>query len=292
MKKIARFPSLLICLTGYLFSFFAVIALYRITRKPVNLLAATFVYDLAATFLIFIFSFSFNNSSFYDPYWSVAPLIIIPAWFIHSGMNGVNSHRQWLIISLVFIWSFRLTFNWMRRWKGMGDEDWRYARYRRFSRPVYWLTSLVGFHVFPTLVVFAGCLSVYPALCRMPQSLNKTDALAFFISFTGIAMETVADKQLKDFLRHKGDKLFLSSGLWKYTRHPNYFGEILFWTGLFAFSLPAHPFAWYTIAGPVAMILMFSLVSVPMMDKRMSERKPGYADYAKTTNALVPWESK
>jgi steroid 5-alpha reductase family enzyme len=126
----------------------------------------------------------------------------------------------------------------------------------------------------------------------MPQSLNINDTMALIISLTGIAIETFADRQLKDFLRNHRDKPFLSGGLWKYSRHPNYFGEILFWTGLFAFSLPVRPFIWYTVAGPVAMILMFSLISVPMMDKRMRERKPGYTEYSKRTSALVPWIRK
>jgi steroid 5-alpha reductase family enzyme len=292
MKITARFPSSLICLSGYLFSFFIVILLYNLTGKPGDMLTATFVYDLAATFLIFLFSVISNNSSFYDPYWSVAPVPIILTWYIHTGVTHGNPDRQCLIMALVFIWSFRLTFNWARRWKGLGDEDWRYAGYRSFPRPVYWLISFTGFHLFPTLIVFAGCLSVYPAMCGLPQPLGITDAIAFIISLSGIAIETIADRQLKDFLRNKTDKPFLSEGLWKFSRHPNYFGEILFWIGLFAFSLQIKPFAWYTIAGPAGMILMFSLISVPMMDKRMTERKSGYSGYARRTSALIPWGNK
>jgi steroid 5-alpha reductase family enzyme len=280
---------LLICLSGYLAAFVATIVLYHFTGKTRDLLTTTFIYNLTATFLIFLCSICFNNSSFYDPYWSVAPVVIILFWYSHAGTSVVNTDRQWLVMALVIIWSFRLTFNWVRRWKGLGDEDWRYAGFRSYPKPVYWLISFTGFHLFPTLIVFTGCLSVYPALCCLSQPLTITDALAFIFSLAGIIIETISDHQLKDFLRNKGDKHFLSTGLWKYSRHPNYFGEILFWSGLFAFSLQTRPFAWYTIAGPAGMILMFSLISIPMMDKRMTERKPGYAEYAKKTSALIPW---
>jgi steroid 5-alpha reductase family enzyme len=292
MKNIKRFPSLLICLSGYLFSFITVILLYRLTGWPRALLAATFVYDLAATILIFIFSAAFNNSSFYDPYWSVAPVPIILAWSFNAGVPGGNPLRQWIILTLVFIWSVRLTFNWVRRWKGLNHEDWRYAGYRSYPRHIYWSISLVGFHIFPTLIVFAGCLSVYPAICNLPLPLGITDAVALVVCLSGIFLEAFADRQLQHYLRRMQDTPFLAAGLWKYSRHPNYFGEILFWTGLFAFSLPMKPFAWYTVAGPAGIILMFSLISVPMMDRRMTERKPGYGGYARKTSGLVPWKRK
>jgi steroid 5-alpha reductase family enzyme len=232
---------------------------------------------------------AFNNSSFYDPYWSVAPVPIILVWYIHAGAPDGNPNRQWLIIALVSLWSFRLTLNWVRRWKGLTDEDWRYAGYRSFPRPLYWLISFAGFHLFPTLIVFAGCLSVYPAFCLSPNPIGFYDGIASIICLAGIGTEAIADRQLSLYIRNQPGKSFLSQGLWKFSRHPNYFGEILFWTGLFAFSLQTKPFTWYTLAGPLGMILMFSLISVPMMDKRMKERKPGYAEYAQRTSALIPW---
>jgi len=131
MKKITRFPSLLICLSGYLFFFIAVLFLYKLTGRPRDMLAATFVYDLAATFLIFLFSVAFDNSSFYDPYWNLAPFPILLVWYNHTGIHEGNPDRQWLIIALVLLWALRLTFNWARRWKGLGDEDRRYAEYAR-----------------------------------------------------------------------------------------------------------------------------------------------------------------
>jgi len=293
MKKITQFPSLLICLAGYLITYIIISTLFDLVAKPEeNMLFITLVLDLTATLMIFLMSLMFNNSSFYDPYWSLAPVPIILVWYKHAPLHEWYDFRQWIIISLVLIWSFRLTLNWTSRWKGLQDEDWRYARYRSFPRPVYWLISLVGFHLFPTLMVYAGCLAVYPALCLWHEPPGIMDGIALIITFSGIAIEAVADRQLKTFLRKKPDQPFLITGLWKFSRHPNYFGEILFWTGLFTFSIQAKPFYWYTLAGPAGMILMFTLISIPMMDKRMVSRKPGYADYAASTSALVPWKRK
>ncbi|MBN1416747.1 MAG: DUF1295 domain-containing protein [Bacteroidales bacterium] len=288
MHKQSRLNSLIICLSGYITVFFIVLLLYTWNRQFQHIVLVTFVLDIAATLLIFLFSVIFNNSSFYDPYWSIAPLPIFIVWYFNSA-PVVNKERQWIILALIILWSFRLTFNWIRRWKGMNDEDWRYAQFRSYPTALYWLISLAGFHVFPTLVVFAGCLSVYPAICHMTEPLQIIDAIALILTLSGIVIEMVADRQLTNFLRNRKDKAFLSSGLWKYSRHPNYFGEILFWIGLFTFSLQINTFYWYTLSGPIAMILMFSLISVPMMDKRMLERKSGYQEYKQKTSALVPW---
>jgi steroid 5-alpha reductase family enzyme len=289
MTTISRTKSLLICLSGYLFALLIICFLFKLTGPFKNILLATLVLDLAATFLIFLLSVIFNNSSFYDPFWSLAPLPILLVWSSHAKIPAVNPERQWIIIALILIWAFRLTFNCVRRWKGMGDEDWRYSMHRSHSRLIYWLISLVGFHVFPTLIVFAGCLSVYPSMSLLTQPMGITDGIALIMTLSGIAIEMIADQQLKDFLRNKPDKAFLSTGLWKYSRHPNYFGEILFWTGLSVFSLKTNPFAWYIPVGPLAMILMFSLISVPLMDKRMLKNKPGYKEYLKKTSGLIPW---
>ncbi|MBN2276037.1 MAG: DUF1295 domain-containing protein [Bacteroidales bacterium] len=292
MKKIQPLPSLMICLTGYLLSFLLVISLFKSFTISNNILITTFVLDLIATFVIFLLSMAFNNSSFYDPYWSLAPLPIFLTWSAQTATPDINIFRQWIIIILVFAWSFRLTYNWIRRWKGMADEDWRYAMFRSESRLAYWLVSFFGFHVFPTIIVFIGCLSAYPAMCLSSQPLGTFDVIASLICLVGITIESIADRQLKDFQKTASNKSFLSYGLWKYSRHPNYFGEIVWWTGLFVFSAHFMPFKWYTLAGPVAMIIMFTLISIPMMDKRMMTRKPGYADYAKKTSALLPWPWK
>lgn len=281
--------SLLICFSGYLLVLLFVILFFNLTQPHDNLLFIVFVLDLTATLVVFLFSILSDNSSFYDPYWSLAPVPILLAFYNHAETPDVNPDRQWIILTLVFIWAIRLTYNWIIRWKGFKDEDWRYAAFRSRPLPLYWLISLAGFHFFPTLIVFAGCLSVYPAMCTGTDALGIIDAIAFILTFTGISVELIADYQLKKFHRTHPPGSFLAAGLWKYSRHPNYLGEILFWTGLFTFSAGIESFHWYTLTGPIGMFLMFTLISVPMMDKRMRDSKPGYDAYAAKTGALFPW---
>lgn len=286
MKK--KIPGLLICLIAYLAAFVCVYLLYP-EIKGMDLIIIAGLLDIVATVVVFIFSMIFNNSSVYDPYWSVAPFFIILFWIFQSGADPI-SIRSWLILGLITIWGLRLTINWIRRWNGMGDEDWRYVDFRKKFPGFYWLISFLGIHLFPTILVFLGCLAVYKPVISNPGTLYLNDYLAVIVTLFAIFYETISDEQLKQYLRGKPEKgSFLKSGLWKYSRHPNYFGEVMFWLGLFLFSANNHFFEWYSLAGPVAMILLFNFISVPMIDKRMLDRKMGYAEYMKITSGWIPW---
>ena len=107
-----------------------------------------------------------------------------------------------------------------------------------------------------------------------------------------ILIETIADEQLHSFLTFQRSNTFLASGLWKYSRHPNYFGEVLFWIGLFLFSIGTDEFLWWALPGPLGMILLFQFISVPMIDKRMIARKQGYRNYVRQTSGWIPWFPK
>jgi steroid 5-alpha reductase family enzyme len=251
------------------------------------------VADVAATLVVFAFSTVFRNSSFYDPYWSVAPPVIAVYWAAAPTAVGVDIVRQLVVVLLVIWWAVRLTYNWGRRWEGLGHEDWRYVDFRNQYGSLYWLIDLSGIHLFPTIMVFLGCLSLYPALSSGTRPFGALDIVAASVTAAAITLETLADQQLWRFLngpRQPGE--ILSTGLWAYSRHPNYFGEILFWCGLFLFGLAAEPSFWWTVIGPVAMVLMFIFASVPMIDRRSVQRRPGYAAHIAKVSAIVPWFPK
>jgi steroid 5-alpha reductase family enzyme len=284
--------SLALVLLAYLVTAVAVYLIYPMV-KDYHPIMAVAILDIIATFIVFGFSLLVNNSSMYDPYWSVAPIPIVLFWVFIPQAQGADIYRQWLIFSLVFLWGFRLTFNWVRRWQGMKDEDWRYAGFRRQFPQLYWLVSLFGIHLFPTLIVLAGCISLYPALTFIQSPFDILDIIAAAITLSAIYIEYKSDEQLVGFLRSGPVKgTFLTSGLWKFSRHPNYFGEVMFWTGVFLFSARIPYFQWWFLAGPVAIWVLFLFISVPMMDKRMLERKEGYEGYMKSTSGLVPWPPK
>jgi steroid 5-alpha reductase family enzyme len=252
-------------------------------------LAGTLWADLAATAVVFAVAMAVGNSSLYDPYWSVAPAVIVVAWAIWSGGAAISG-RQALVIALVLIWAVRLTANWARSWRGLSHEDWRYVQIRAQTPPrlPWWLVSLTGIQLMPTLVVFAGLLAVWPAV-TVEAPLGPLDAVAVAVTAAAVAIEAVADRQLRRFARdpaHRGR--IIDRGLWRYSRHPNYLGEIGFWWGMWLFGVAAAPAWWWTVVGPIAMVLLFTFVSVPMMDRRSLERRPAYADHMRRVPALIP----
>ncbi len=245
--------------------------------------------DLAATGTVFAFSAAHDNSSLYDPYWSVAPVPIVLYWAATGG-GGV---RAVVAASLVCAWAARLTANQLVRWGGLADEDFRYVELRRRTGRGYWPASLLAIHLLPTAWVFLGLLPLYPALTTPGRAPGPLDALAVAVAAVGIALEAVADHQLRRFLRRRRDPSeVLSAGLWATSRHPNYLGEILFWWGLFLFGVAAAPRWAWTVAGPLAITALFVLVSVPWMDRRMLARHPAFAERLRTVPALVPWRRR
>ncbi len=281
----------IICLMGYIVAGLMVWLIYDAV-SVIHPILVVLVLDLLATAVIFLFSVAFNNSSLYDPYWSLVPPIILYYWAFHGQAWISLTLLQTLILILVTGWSLRLTLNWVLRWKGLRDEDWRYLTFRYKYQQYYWLVSFFGIHLFPTLVVFLGCLAVYPALVLHEGEMGPVEWFAAFVTFAGIVIETVSDIQLRRYVNDKDKCEFLRTGLWKYSRHPNYFGEVLFWIGLFMFSSGTERFYWWIMPGPVIIILMFYSVSIPMIDKRMLRRKTGYRDYLKRTSALIPRKPK
>ena len=247
------------------------------------------VADVAATVAVFLFSRMFNNSSFYDAYWSVAPMVMAPALALSAGASGVPG-RVVVVVALVQVWGARLTLNWARGWGGLDHEDWRYVHFRRTMGRAYWLVSLTGIHLFPTAQVLMGCLALQSALIEPGRPLGWLDAVAALVTGGAIALEAVADQQLRAFRRSQPPAgSILQTGLWSRMRHPNYTGEMGFWWGLWLFGVAAVPGAWWwTLAGPVAMTLMFAFVSIPLIDRRHLERRPAYAAHKKAVPALIP----
>jgi len=256
-------------------------------RNPILI---AFTADIAATLTIYAWARVFRNASFYDPYWSVAPMAIIVFW-ITTAAATASSCRPWIVIALVALWSLRLTWNWARGWRGLKHEDWRYAdmRMKHGPKKLFWIVELVGIELVPTLVVFLGCLSLYPVLADSTKSIWWPDGIAVVVAAAAIFIETMADEQMIAFAKIKKPGEIMNRGFWKYSRHPNYFGEISFWWGLYFFGLAANPSYWWTIVGPIAITMLFLFISIPMMDKRSKERRPEYAEHMKKTSALVPW---
>jgi steroid 5-alpha reductase family enzyme len=242
--------------------------------------------DIAATAVIYATSMVLDNGSMYDPYWSVAPPVIAVYWASFA-TDAVPDARTTVVLVLVFAWAIRLTLNWARGWPGLHHEDWRYLDL--YEKNTKWFISLVGIHGFPTIQVFLGCLSLWPALARGTNDLGPLDALAAAVTGGAVLLELISDEQLRSFNRAKQPGEIMDRGLWSVSRHPNYLGELMFWWGLWLFALAADAAWWWTIIGPLAMTAMFIGVSIPMLDDRSKARRPGYAEHCERTPALIPF---
>jgi steroid 5-alpha reductase family enzyme len=251
-------------------------------------LAAMALGLLAATGVTYVFTLVADNGSVFDAWWSVLPPFAA-LYLTALSPSASLTARQLAVHVVVWCWAVRLTSNWARGWSGLAHEDWRYVDLvRRWPLP-RWAVYAIAVEGFPTLVVVLGCLPLYPALALGDAGFGLLDGLALFVGLAGVAFETVADEQLRSFARSARPGELLDWGLWRYSRHPNYFGEILFWVSLWLFALAAAPGFWWTGVGALAMVLMFVFASVPMLDERSTARRPGFASYAARTSALVPW---
>ncbi|OYN75806.1 hypothetical protein CG716_24480 [Mycolicibacterium sphagni] len=244
--------------------------------------------DVLATLVVFIFSRAYRNSSFYDAFWSVIPPLLLVYWWA-AGPLGLDSLRCWLVAIVVGYWAVRLTGNWVYSFPGLHHEDWRYPLLRDSAGRWEFLADLFGIHLVPTLQVFLGMLPVYVAVTRTGPGLVWLSWVAFAVGIAAVTLELVADTQMHRFVRDKQPGAVMDRGLWSWSRHPNYFGEISFWFALALFGVAAAPAdAWWLFVGVIAMVAMFLGASIPMMEKRSLARRPQYQDVIDRVSMLIP----
>lgn len=249
--------------------------------------------DLVMTVCTFIFSLFKKNSSVYDAYWSVIPFFFIAIWFIYFGGSSWENY-QWICAVAVSTWSWRLTLSWARGFPGWHHEDWRYVNFRKQFGKFFQPINFLAIHLYPTLIVFLGMWPLFWVYDLGSLQFQYLFYFGAFITFLGVWFEYVADNQLDQFRKrknkHKED--ILDTGIWSYSRNPNYLGEILFWFGLlgmgFAFGAP-----WYTSAGSIGMLLMFLFASIPMKEKQMIKNRPeAFEKYRARVSSLIPLPRK
>ena len=245
-----------------------------------------FLADITATIVVWAFGVLYENVSVYDPYWSVFPPVVFLAWAFYT---GVWSLPVILLLIATWYWGWRLTRNWAITFKGIAHEDWRYTKYRSLHPALFHLINFFGLNMVPTLVVFAAMLpglKIYElnALNITPSLVGRV-GVGFVICLASATIQLIADKQSHDFRAAHPGKV-CNVGLWKNGRHPNYFGEIQFWWGIWIMYAALNGIDWY-ILGPIAMTALFLGISIPLMEHRQLANKPDYAEYRKQTRILI-----
>ena len=239
-------------------------------------------FDVIATVIIWFISLFLKNSSLYDAYWSLTPGVIL-IYLLIVKFNSLNAYH--FIFSIIFlIWSFRLTINWSITFDNMMWEDWRYRKFRELPWLFWHLANFFGIMMIPTIFVLAGFVPVFYLL---EANAGPLSLIGGAIILVGIALETISDHNMHDFLKSEKRSSVCEVGLWNYSRHPNYLGEILIWVGTYISLLLTNPSMWYLGGGALLMIFLFNVISIPLMEARQKTRRPDYSNYIKTTHRLL-----
>ena len=247
-----------------------------------ELILRLFIFDIVATLVIYLLSLPIKNSSLYDAYWSLTPFVMATYLLIVS--ENLNVYH-FIAYAVFAVWSFRLTINWVITFQDIKWVDWRYRQIKENNNPFVWqIANLFGIMLMPTLLVFAGFV---PLILAFGSKLNAFSLIGSAVILIGTALEFFADRQMHAFLRSKDSGDVIRSGLWKYSRHPNYFGEILIWVGAYFVLFPAVTEYWYTFVGALLIILLFNFVSITLAEKRQLERREAYKEYRMTTSRLL-----
>lgn len=224
-----------------------------------------------------------NDVSFVDSLWSLFILVAATVYAIGAQPLSI---RGSLVLLLLTVWALRLSIHiTVRNW---GEpEDYRYQSIRANNQPGFAFKSLYIVFLLQGVLAWLVAMPLLPAIAGQ-TALNSIDLLAAVLWIVGMTFEAGGDYQLAKFKARKGNKdRVLDKGLWRYTRHPNYFGDFCVWWSFYLFAVAAG--GWWTIASPVLMSLLLVKVSgVAMLEKTIGERRPEYAEYIRRTNAFFP----
>lgn len=279
-----KLVGLLILFFVYLFAItIGVFSYIGFNYLGLNDYLAILIADVIATIFVWLMGVIFKTASMYDPYWSVQTLVIYVALLIKYNNWNLGTI---LLLAAISLYSIRLTTNFIIGFDSLSYVDWRYKMLKSKSGKLYQLVNLMGICMFPTLVVYSCSLPVI-VYARI-GAFTYWDIIGLSIIVLGILLELISDIQMKKFIKIRTSRSeVISIGLWKYSRHPNYLGEILIWFGVALVLIIANYTYWYFIFGAVINLIMFLVISIPMEEKHFKEYKDNYDVYLKTTSPLL-----
>ena len=236
--------------------------------------------------LLWLASLAVRNSSIVDIWWGPAILLIGIVYFVPD-TNVLSRGR--LLLALVTIWALRLAIHIGARNIGHG-EDFRYAAWRAQHPDTWWIRSYFKVFLLQGVIAWIVALPLYYAITSdAPVHFTIWDQAGALLFAVGFFFEGIGDEQLRRFKANPANKgRVMNTGLWRYTRHPNYFGEAVLWWG-FGLIGAATPGGWLGLIGPaIITFLLIKVSGVAMLEKTLKDTKPGYADYVANTSAFLP----
>lgn len=234
--------------------------------------------------ILFIISVIIKDNSIADIAWGTGFIIASVSVLLYQGTFGL---RNILVTALVIIWGSRLSIRIFRRNRGRG-EDWRYKRWREEWGRIFYLRSYLQVFILQGLLLLVNVSPVIIINSYTTQTGTWTDIAGLCLWLIGFYFESVGDWQLDRFVRKPTNRgKIIQEGLWSYSRHPNYFGEITMWWAIFIIALGS-PYGIFSVIGPVTITYLIVFVSgIPLAEKSM-EQTPGFTEYKRTTSMLFP----
>ena len=240
--------------------------------------------------LLWVASLRLKNSSIVDIFWGLG--FVISAWTAFALTPDGFAGRKWLLVILTSIWGLRLTLHILTRNWGKG-EDFRYQVWRKEAGAAWWWRSFFKVFLLQGVLMWIIATPLLRAqISATPAQLTFLDYLAILVWLVGFFFEAAGDWQLAKFKANPANKgKVLNTGVWRYTRHPNYFGDAAQWWAYYLIALAAG--GWWTIFSPLLMTLFLMRVSgVTLLEKTLKESKPGYKEYVESTSEFMPWFPK
>lgn len=235
---------------------------------------------------LWVLSVARRDASVVDPWWSMAFLLVTGQTAFSTGLTPGKA----ILLAVVAAWAIRLWLHLLLRSRGK-PEDPRYAAFRRRYGPdrYWWVSFFQVFLLQGFLVIFISVPLQIAAAARPPDPVSVTGLAGLLVVAVGLAFEVVADAQLQAFRNDPSRRgQVCDTGLWRFSRHPNYFGEAVLWWGFWLFAV-GEPYGWASVLSPLLMTFLLVKVSgVAMLDAHLGATKPGYNDYVRRTAAFIP----
>lgn len=242
---------------------------------------------LAYMSIFFLIASAVKDNSIVDVAWGTGFVLI--AYFTLLFFGEFNL-RQFLVTIAVTLWGLRLAVHIFRRNKGRG-EDFRYAAMREKWGRYVLIRSFLQIYVLQGFFMLVVAYPVMLVNSTPGPSFSWLDFLGLSIWIAGFLFEAVADSQLREFVKTKRPGEIMKSGLWRYSRHPNYFGEAVQWWGIFIVALSLQD-GWLAIISPILITFLLRFVSgVPYLERKYRQY-PKFTEYMKETNSFIPWFPK
>jgi steroid 5-alpha reductase family enzyme len=239
---------------------------------------------LAWALVLWVVSLRLKDSSIADPFWAPSFLVVGSAYWIAAGGAGV---RGTVALALIALWAGRLGWHLWGRNRREG-EDRRYGAMRDHRGASFWWVSLFTVFLLQAVLVWLVSMPLLAAVLST-NPFGPWDWLGILLALVGTVLEGSADAQLKRFKSDPdNDGAVMDRGLWRYSRHPNYFGNAVLWWGLYLLAVGGRG-AWTGFAPILMTVLLLKVSGVSLLERDIENRRPGYRDYVRRTSAFIPW---